>query len=153
MGWKSGTPDTLYFPKKNMSFISFHLTTHSISFHFISFHFTSFHFISSIPSIKIFFMTISTWSFVICSFLFQPSNSCVSFRSWHLFPQLTPVSAARSRFRSYYYSVFKKNVQSVVIFIDYELKCRREDQWNIQDTNKDQLVEYQGQKQGFQRYE
>ena len=110
---------TLYIFQKKFCLL-FYLTTHSISFHFTSFHFISFH---SIPlhlihSInKNLFMTISIWSFVICSFLFQPSNSCVSFRSWQLFPQLTPVSAARSRFRSYYYSVFKKNVQLVVVFI------------------------------------
>ena len=30
---------------------------------------------------------------------------------------------------------------------------QEKDQWDIQDTNEDQSVEDQGQKQGFQRYE
>ena len=102
------------FSKKNLSFISQVLWPptpfHSTSFHFISLHFTPFHFILSVLFHfinKILFH--DRFHLVICHLFISihPNNRCVSFRSWHLFPQLTPVSVARSRFRSYY-SVFKR---------------------------------------------
>ena len=97
---------------KNLSFISqvlwpptpFHSTSfHSTSFHFhfilsISFHFTN----------KILFH--DHFHLVNC----HPFISIHLNNSWHLFTQLTPVFAARSRFRSYH-SVFQKNVQPDVI--------------------------------------
>ena len=120
---------SIFSKKKNLSFISQVLWSftpfHSTSFHFISLHFTPLHFISSISLIKIFFMTISIWSFVICSFPFiqviavSVSAADICFHSWLQFLQPEVDSTATT--------LFSKECTVRCYFHNHEIKCRWED--------------------------
>ena len=94
------------FSKKNLSLFPSSLHLHSISlhlhhfsspFHFIPFHF--FHFTPFTPSHTINKSPFQDYFHSVSLFLtnfVQLKGRCLSFRSWKLFPQLAPVSAARN---------------------------------------------------------
>jgi hypothetical protein len=81
-------PHSIFIPSHFTS--SFFISVHSISFfHFIPF--TPFHTINKNP-FQDYFHSVSLF---LTNFV-QLKGRCLSFRSWKLFPQLAPVSAARN---------------------------------------------------------
>ena len=142
--WKSGTSDTLYFPKKNLLSFSFHLHFISLT-HFIPppshshHHFTWLHSIftpfsfHSIPSIKV---PLQDY-FHLVGFplvIFVQFRGCrLNFRSWEPFPQPEMISAGSI-------TLFSK-IQSTVSAKIMKCRCNwAKDMGHLQDIKEEQLV-------------